>query len=85
MLWLFDVSYLKKFIILKVQEASYGLVRLFSDIGGVLGLWAGISIIALMETFMFVLQLVNVCPIHKDSKENAKLESSIDIGSKQHL
>ena len=39
------------------QISSYGLVDLWSDIGGILGLWAGISIITVIEFFSFAASL----------------------------
>ena len=39
------------------QISSYGLVDLWSDIGGILGLWAGISIITMIEFLSFAASL----------------------------
>ena len=51
------IIYLNIFPYLQVQEASYGLVRLLSDVGGIQGLWAGISVITLVETTVQVFKL----------------------------
>ena len=42
------------------QVPSYGLVDLWSDIGGILGLWAGISIITVLEILSFVGRLFGI-------------------------
>ena len=37
------------------QIPSYSLADLWSDVGGVLGLWAGVSVVTVIETFHFLL------------------------------
>ena len=48
------VKYVNQF---QVKQKQYEIVQLLSDVGGILGLWAGISVITLMETTLFLLQL----------------------------
>ena len=39
------------------QIASYGIFALFSDFGGTMGLWVGISIVSIVELIQFVITL----------------------------
>ena len=40
------------------QQPSYRLSNLFSDIGGTLGLWVGLSLLTVMELIQLVLKLL---------------------------
>ena len=42
----------------KIQRPSYGLMDLLADIGGVLGLWVGVSIITIFEFLALLSELV---------------------------
>ena len=42
----------------KIQTPSYGLMDLLADIGGVLGLWVGVSIITIFEFLALLSELV---------------------------
>ncbi len=44
----------------RVQEASYLLPNLFSDMGGTLGLWAGLSILTVAEVIQLLVRLCAV-------------------------
>ena len=43
------------------QVPTYALSNLWSDIGGTIGLWAGLSFITVIEVIMLVITLIQVC------------------------
>ena len=48
-----------EFVVLR-RYASYGTVSMLSDIGGLLGLFLGVSVLSIVEIFyFFVIRLVN--------------------------
>ena len=67
------LSDFKAFII--GTQSKMGAPQLFSQIGGVLNLWSGISIIALVELFELVINLV-IARRHKNSSVNSEQDSS---------
>lgn len=44
-----------------VQEASYSFAALMSNIGGTIGLWAGLSIITILEVVFLIIRLCILC------------------------
>ncbi|GFS14859.1 amiloride-sensitive sodium channel subunit gamma [Elysia marginata] len=42
------------------EQASYELTQFFSDIGGALGLWMGLSVVALLEVLHFLTSLMRL-------------------------
>ncbi len=47
-------------VVVRKTIPSYELPQLFCDIGGTLGLWAGISIITILELFAYTGKLIGV-------------------------
>ena len=67
-------------ICFQVEEALYDIPRLFSDIGGILGLWAGTSVIAIVESSLMLVEIVKTC-----SKKNHKNVHAHSIKSSTNL
>ena len=59
-----NIFFEDKTLEMTVQIPSYGLVDLCADIGGILGLWAGISIITVIEIVSFIFNLC-VIMVHR--------------------
>ena len=68
--FLFQAKYLFKETLVQYQRQipSYSLADLLSGVGGVLGLWAGVSVLTAVETFQF---LFKSCLCVLKSKSNA--------------
>ena len=48
-------------MLIRKEEPSYGFSAMWSDIGGTIGLWAGLSVITLVECMAFVVRLIVTC------------------------
>ncbi len=52
------------------QVASFSMADLFSGIGGICGLWLGISVMTMIEMLSFLLHVIaNVFTFHSTSKK----------------
>jgi hypothetical protein len=48
-------------LLIQEENPSYGLSNLWSDIGGTIGLWAGLSFLTLMECIALIAKLIGAC------------------------
>ncbi len=63
------------------QVASFSFADMWSGVGGILGLWAGVSVMTLIEVFSFIVNFVKNC-IKRDCHSNMTKVENIENNSR---
>ncbi len=66
-----------------IQVASFSLADLWSGVGGILGLWLGISVMTIIETMSFLVNFVTNCFKRKTSNNMINVIRTEDVEPKE--